>query len=290
MTSLEDVYDGGVGGVTTRRRMLAGATLLAGGTLLSIAGLAVVTTGLGGGPQTISARLYAGVLFGLAAPGVLGGIVVALPAKPHLRIAAAIGASLTLLGVATFTYAYPEHWAGYGRQLTAQVSGVYALGILVLTYCLFAGIVTLRRRNAPGGTVSLTLGSPTVMSLGGDSDEATPSGGGLGGIGVLGSKPDGSVDTQTGGRTERTSRRQRRSHGATSDGGVAHSEIRSPEPSTASTSRRSASADVGDTYCGNCRYFKYRNGASGMQPYCQYHGERLDDMEACEHWEPNRRD
>ncbi len=289
MTSLEDVYDGGVGGVTTRRRMFAGATLLASGTLLSLAGLTVITTGLGGGPQTISARLYAGVLFGLAAPGVLSGIVVALPAKPHLRIAAAIGASLTLLGVATFTYAYPEHWAGYGRQLTAQVSGVYALGILVLTYCLFAGIVTLRQRNDPGGTVSLTLRSPTVI-LGSESDDSESSNDGLGGVGFLGSTPDGSVDTQTGTRSHRSSSRRDSPAGATSDGGVARSDIHTPEPSSESHSRRSPSADVGDTYCGNCRYFKYRNGVSGMEPYCQYHGERLEDMEACEHWEANRRE
>ena len=289
MTSLEDVYDGGVGGVTTRRRMFAGATLLASGTLLSLAGLAVVTTGFAGGPQTISARLYAGVLFGLAAPGVLGGIVVALPAKPHLRIAAAIGASLSLLGVATFIYAYPEHWAGYGRQLTAQVSGVYALGILVLTYCLFAGIVTLRQRNDPGGTVSLTLRSPTI-TLGGRSDDSNTTGGGLGGVGFLGSTPDGSVDTQTGTRSPRSTARRETPAGATSDGGVAHSEIRTPEPSNDTRPRRTPSADVGDTYCGNCRYFKYRNGVSGMEPYCQYHGERLEDMEACEHWEANRRE
>jgi hypothetical protein len=42
-----------------------------------------------------------------------------------------------------------------------------------------------------------------------------------------------------------------------------------------------------DAYCGNCRYFEYVRTNEGMQPRCGYYGEMMDDMDACEEWEPN---
>jgi hypothetical protein len=42
-----------------------------------------------------------------------------------------------------------------------------------------------------------------------------------------------------------------------------------------------------DTYCGNCAHFEYVRTERGMVPYCQRHAEQMDDMEACQQWEPN---
>ncbi len=283
MTSLEDVYDGGVGGVTTRRRLLAGGALLMGGTLLAVLGLLVAVTELGGGgPDNYGARLIAGILFGLAAPAVLGGIVTVLPAQPYLRVVAGLGASLTILGVVSFGYAYPQDWAGYGADFTPVVSAVYALGILVLVYCVFGGIATLKQRNDPGGTVAMMFTQPTRIVT--EQPDSTDQSSGFGGVGLLGADPDGTAQTQTG--TTTTSRSPEddtlSTAGHASDGGVNDQSIQSPGHDTAD---RTA---LTDQYCGNCQFVDYQNQSGGIVPYCQYHGRQLEDMEACDSWQSNR--
>ena len=43
-----------------------------------------------------------------------------------------------------------------------------------------------------------------------------------------------------------------------------------------------------DNYCGNCRHFQYvMDDNDDIQPYCSYHEELLDDMDACSAWVDN---
>jgi hypothetical protein len=42
-----------------------------------------------------------------------------------------------------------------------------------------------------------------------------------------------------------------------------------------------------DTYCGNCRHFQYVMHDDDIEPYCSYHEELLDDMDACPAWVEN---
>lgn len=254
MPSIGDVYDGGVSGVTTRRRLVAGGSVLALGTLLAVVGILVGALF----PGSYTARLYTGLLLGCAAPAVLVGVAIVLPARSVLRLATAVGASITLLGVASFWYAYPEHWAGFGRGLTGVVATIYGLGILVLAYCLFAGIVTLKRRNTPGGMISLTLSSPNIIHR----EAASTDPGGLSSVGTFGSDPEPPAAAQS---------------SPTSDGGVVDDEITSPDPAT-------------DRYCGNCRSFEYDEHTTNFRPYCAHHDRPLEDMEACSAWESNRSD
>jgi hypothetical protein len=46
------------------------------------------------------------------------------------------------------------------------------------------------------------------------------------------------------------------------------------------------SGPTGDAYCGSCRSFQYVRTDAGMRPYCARHDELMDDMDACEQWEP----
>lgn len=39
-----------------------------------------------------------------------------------------------------------------------------------------------------------------------------------------------------------------------------------------------------DTYCGNCRHFQYVMHEDDIEPYCSYHEELMDDMDACPAW------
>lgn len=330
MTGLADAYTDDVGALQSPGRLQAGAVLLGVGTFLSIAALLAAVAN----PTDLHTRRIAGVLGGLAAPALVGGVVAILPANPKLRAAAAIGASITLLGVASFWHAYPDHWAGFGRELTAYVTGIYFTGMLTLVCCCFAGIATFKRRNDPGGTVSLTVGQGETKVV-----TVTEQVGGIGGVGLLGGTPDETVETQTN-RPDRSSassassdsgRSSGRSHGrsahsdtkpspssgsgdgatagggsgagrghggpsasttgagstrgAVSDGGADAEQLRSPAPSEGASGR--PSADVADSYCGNCEHFQYVRTEQGMTPYCGLTSEYMEDMEACEDWTPN---
>lgn len=326
MASLAEAYEGRVGEVQNVERLYLGTTLFLVGAVLAAVGTVVAATDLlaGFGASEFDSRLVAGVLGGVGVPTVVLGVFTVLPAKTRIRAAAAIGASITALGVALFWYAYPSHWAGYGKDLTLAVTAVYLLGTLTLIGCLFAGITTFKRRNDPGGTVRMEVtkqGETKVVEV-----ERSRLQNGFGSVGMFGETPDGEVETQTnrpgsgtagtgtsadgrpqssGGRSSGGSRsstssssttRDRaisRARSAASDGGSTTRDITSPMDDPSSGGERSASASgpgrsqLADTYCGNCEHFQYVRNGQGMQPYCGYYGERMDDMEACDAWEPN---
>jgi len=112
MTSLAEVYEGHVGEVESLRRLYLGIGLFAVGTLLVVTGIVAASTtafsafGLG----TYESRHLAGVLAGLGGPSVFVGVFTILPASRRVRAAAAIGASVAILGVSLFWYAYPTRW------------------------------------------------------------------------------------------------------------------------------------------------------------------------------------
>ncbi|WP_226479663.1 DUF7139 domain-containing protein [Natrinema amylolyticum] len=202
MTSLTEAYDGTAPGVTSRR-LYAGTALVFVGALVAVVAVLVATTDLFGGYAVelsgeMSARFAtvraAGMLAGLSVPTVLVGVFVVLPASRRVQAAAAISASLCLLGVVLFWHAYPEHWRYGSDQLTLEVSAIYLLGLLPAIWCLFSAVATFKQRNDPGGNLEMnvTRHNKTVLEVD-DSSEA----GGLGGIGFLGGTPDGDVETQT---------------------------------------------------------------------------------------------
>ncbi|WP_135819847.1 DUF7139 domain-containing protein [Halostella litorea] len=314
MTSLADVYEGHVGEVQSVRRLYLGTGLFLLGAVLAVVGVVVATTDLLAvvGVDQFGRRLVAGVLGGVGFPTVVLGVFTVLPAETRIRAAAAIGASVTALGVALFWYAYPDHWAGYGRDLTFVVTAVYFLGVITLVGCLFAGIATFKRRNDPGGTVRLEVtkqGETKVVEV--DRSEL---GTGFGSVGTFGETPDGDVETQTnrpdrsggtvgsgsstggaagagGPAAAASSGPGSAAAGPASDGGSAASDITSPMDGRPDDGEvlddGPTTTELTDTYCGNCEHFEYVRTGRGMQPYCGFHGERMDDMEACDEWEPN---
>ncbi|MEF8839737.1 MAG: hypothetical protein V5A18_09560, partial [Haloarculaceae archaeon] len=130
MTSLTDVYNGDVGSVVDHRRRLLGTALFLVGAGIVVAAIAVATTGLREvfGLGLYESREVAGLLAGLGLPGVFVGIFVVLPAGRTVRAAAAIGASLALLGVSLFAYAYPDRWLMVDPTLTIATILLYSLG------------------------------------------------------------------------------------------------------------------------------------------------------------------
>mgnify|MGYP000424580725 CR=1 FL=1 len=280
MTSLADAYDQRAGEVS-RRRLYLGTGLFVGGALLVVGAIvAGGTTALSGlGFSLAAARELAGVLFGLGVPAVFLGIFVVLPASTFYRAAAAVSAGVAVLGVMLFRYAYPDRWytaAGAPTDLTLLVGLVYFAGTITTFWCLFTSIATFKRRNDPGGTVSLTYTengeTRTVRVAAEDADAARAALGG-GGVGVFGGVDEPSTDTGTtdGGATTQDIR----SPGA--DGGEVLTDEPEPDPNPSQA----------DRYCGNCAEFQYVRTDAGIQPYCGFHGEQMDDMDACEEWTPN---
>jgi hypothetical protein len=165
------------------------------------------------------------------------------------------------------------------------VASVYFLGTLVTTWCLFVAVANFKTRNDPGGTVKLEItkdGETRIVEVSNDRLRGT-----LGGIGVLGGTPDGDVDTQTnresstgGGSTNRSSGGRGGTAEGVTDGGA-----------TTTDDAEFLTGDSGeptsDTYCGNCSHFQYVRTDGDIEPYCGYHGELMDDMDACEEWTPN---
>ncbi|WP_255197085.1 DUF7139 domain-containing protein [Halorarius litoreus] len=285
MTSLTEVYEGGAGGADLRR-LYVGVALFLLGAVLTVAGIVVGTSaGAAGvaGLDKFASRELAGVFAGLGLPATFLGAIIVLPkASRRLRAIAGLGALVAVAGVVVFTEVYPRQWYGMPTDYTMPVVAVYFLGAITTFWCLFVAVANFKARNDPGGTVRLEVtkeGKTKVIEVSNDRLRQ-----GLGGIGLLGSTPDGNTPTQT--NSPNTAR---------SDGGaeVTHaSSSTPPQPSPESTRdaeimRDDEPAPQGDVYCGNCEHFSYVRTDDGLQPYCGLHSEAMDDMDACSQWSPN---
>ncbi|MFC7166590.1 DUF7139 domain-containing protein [Halospeciosus flavus] len=302
MTSLADAYDRRAGEVS-RRRVYAGTGLFAAGALMVVAGVVVGTTGITL-PESYTmtavygAREQAVTLVGLGVPAAFLGIYTVLPANRVQRGAAAVGGLLTVAGIALFRSAYPYDWfARQGIPSTEVLTlvAVYSLGMMTVMWCLFTAIATFKRRNDPGGTVTLTMeqnGETRTVEV---PREELDDGGsislpefGAGGVGVFGTDVQQDAESNqpgTPGHHEPVAQRGSNQR-ASSDGGTAANDISSPLDSG-----ESGGAQAGpDRYCGNCAHFDYVRTENGIQPYCGLDDELMDDVEACDEWTPNHGD
>jgi len=298
MTSLSDVYEGGVSTVADPRQRAAGLALFAAGAALVVAAIALATTGLRGvvGLGVIDARWYAGVLAGLGVPAVFVGIFVVLPASDRSRAAAAIGASLAVFGVVLYGYAYPDRWFAADPAVALVTTLIYAAGALLTFWCLFVSVATFKRRNDPGGTARIEIteeGNVRVVSADSSTSE-------FGSVGMFGSDPDGDVPTQTNDPSSSDTIRQPEPTGdgglhqpePTSDGGAVAeqpSNDRVADDALVDDEILQAAKERGspDRYCGNCAHFEYVRADGEITPYCTRYEELMDDMDACEHWDEN---
>ncbi len=287
MTSLTEVYESNEREVSSLRRLYAGAGLVVLGATLAVVAVVVATTDLFSPlvGDEFGAIRWAGILAGLGVPAVLVGVFTVLPAGRTVRAAAAIGSTICLLGVVLFSHAYPHHWRGHGDELTLQVSAVYLLGLCIAFWCLFVAVANFKTRNDPGGTVEMNVtrrGKTKIVEVDGSS--------GLGSVGFLGETPDGEIgtDDSSGGSTPVDAGvTPSPAPEPTGDGGSTTREIRSPPGTDAEIVDGTRAREPADRYCGNCTHFEYVRSSRGMTPYCTRHDEEMDDMDACEEWDPN---
>jgi hypothetical protein len=319
MASLTEVYDGYLRTVTTPRRLSLGGSLFALGAAMVVGSIVVATTGVGAqfGLELIEARRLAGILAGLGLPAAFLGVFTVLPAGPTSRGAAAIGASVAVLGVALFGVAYPARWFGAGDPLAAVTVVVYGAGALTTLGCLFAGLATFKTRVDPGGTARMEIteegGVRLVEGLAGSTPTATASEGSTpasaaGSVGLFGQDPSGAVQTQTnrespsgpeddedddaeilgresqsGSRTRESSHTHPAQRSATADGGSAVQDG-SGEFTDAEFVEAAQERGRPDAYCGNCAHFEYVKVDGKITPYCGLHDGLMEDMDACAEW------
>lgn len=296
MTSLSEVYEGEVRTVVGRRRRWLGMALFALGVSLVVGAIALATTDLASwfGMTVFEARGVAGILAGLGLPAAFIGVFAVLPASSTTRAVAAIGASLAVFGVVLFSYAYPYRWISTAPRLALATTVIYALGTLITFWCLFIGLATFKTRNDPGGNARVELtdeGTVRIIS----TSSSVP---GFSGVGLFGSNPDGDVPTQTNsdtpGGTGTTGSSESPSPEAddgviipepTSDGGSAVAQDAAVDQEVIDAVKQRGQPDE---YCGNCSHFEYVRHDGEIAPYCGFHRELLDDMDACDEWDPNQ--
>lgn len=241
MTSLSEVYKPDAEFQTSLRRLYAGVGLFAFGGLLVITAIVVGSTGLIQ-PQT-AARQWAGVLGGIGVPAAVLGIFAVLPSGRRTRVAAVIGAALSVLGVALFIHAYPCQWVGtncLGEKtlLTLPVALLYSAGVITTLWCLFTGIVNFEARNNPGGTARVevtTQGETKVIEV--PTSELSKF---SGSIGVLGGTPDVEAPDRPGAGGGNTS-------SVASDGGASSNSINDVNDTGGAFIDESEMADAGPT-------------------------------------------
>jgi len=314
MASLTDVYDGHVRTVTTARRVSLGASVFVVGVAMVVGSVGTATTAVGAqfGLDLIEARRLAGILAGVGLPAAILGVFTVLPASRAARAAAAIGASLSVLGVTLFSVAYPTHWFETGASALALASLlVYFAGAITTLGCLFTALATFKTRNDPGGTAKMHLTESGTVRL---VEDTFGTDRGLGGVGLFGTDPDGDVTTQTNRSspprstqdtapedtaevltdTDDTSGRSKTPGGqaATADGGSATVENQPADdhdrfdPAMDDAEFLDAATERGrpDAYCGNCAHFEYVKVDGEIEPYCGLASELMDEMDACSEW------
>ena len=302
----------------------AGALLVVGGILAGATGL-LVSNGFGIWESREIAGILAGL--GVPAVFVGIFTVLPASERVRAAAAIGAGISTLGVALFAHAYPYKWTGAPGPVDLTLQVVAVYFFGALVTFGCLFVAVVNFKTRNDPGGTVTLevahegevrtvevqkdelsefddfenlnALQTELADAAAGDPDNdpepvPTDSEGvaadsadtGLGGVAFMGNTPDGETPTQTNQSDRGVSNSPASGRGvATSDGGTASDDIQSPlDDADSPTQPRQSTTDA---YCGNCQHFQYVRTNEGMQPHCGFYGRTMNDMDACEEWEPN---
>ncbi|MFC6720019.1 DUF7139 domain-containing protein [Halobacteriaceae archaeon SHR40] len=286
MTSLTDVYEGGINTVADPRQRRLGMGLFVIGAAMVVGSIPIATTDLSTilGLDSLAAREVAGILAGLGIPAVFVGIFVVLPAGNASRGAATIGATLATFGVILFQFAYPEQWLSSNPQLAIATTAIYSLGTLITVWCLFISVATFDRRQDPGGTARIEITEEGKVKVVSKSPDLS----GTGSVGLFGNDPDGSVPTQTNEaavtRGSDTTATQSQNPQPTSDGGSAVADDPFVDDEITEAARQRG---IPDKYCGNCAHFKYVRVDGKIRPYCGFDQELMDDMDACEQWEAN---
>ncbi len=266
MPTLEEVYerrldeDEGDGGFRVR----AGMALLSVGVFMMFFGGVVAFS------ETVGAlfdatvpweRWGVGAIFaGAGLPVAFTGVFVVVPAPRRDQAVAGFGILVAFLGVLLFDIAYPSMWQGNDPDLSPLVFTVYALGSFLMFGALFRSVLDIEI-SLPRSSLSFEYEGDDLPSreerireeMSTETRSSTSTDGGVG-FAVA----------------------------DTTDAEVVRKEKEEDEEEEVS---KSSAGFAGDKYCGNCAFYEYVTQNGGGSPFCEFHGEELDDLEACDEHE-----
>lgn len=250
-----------------RRKTIGRITLATSGLLFVIAVLAATTNTLAVfALNTWQSWEVAGAAGGIALPTVIAGIFILLPSNHAERRLAIIGSTIALLGVFLYVLYFPNQWHNDPTDYTFRVTATYFLGAFAAISAVFFSVSNIdiqtktevvfhqlksEARNVinqdPPEHNSKPRRDTTPQSEPGKPEQAANSG--VGFIGNPEQQPEESRDAEI---------------------------IDGDTPETPE--------EAVDRYCGNCEHFQYKHVGDSLQPYCGFHNEAMDDLDACTDW------
>lgn len=161
------------GGIATHEVRVSTGLVL-GGVCLGLGGFAAIALGQGAAvPQEL--RELGAVLAGAGLLVLLWGILAGLPPHRTLRIIGLGGLVIGCLGLAAFSWAYPQNWGKPGlTDHTVTVLGTYVAGLVLIVAATFAALVSdfVLRMQARSRLRSELGREPTDDEIQRDIDEA----------------------------------------------------------------------------------------------------------------------
>jgi hypothetical protein len=257
----------------------------------------------------------------------LGVVVVLPQTTRRVNAAAVLGSAVALFGVVLFTRVYPQAWFDNAFPVVAvyfvgMMTTLWALFSAVASFKTRndpGGTVELRVTEGGETRVVEVSNQSLAQKLGGiglmggtpDGNVETQTAGSSAtstastnttseGAEVMSSSNDESESLTERVRSN-TGRNQRHAGRADATGAASHGGERRARASSGVSDGGTTTEDAEvfsggvdadphpnqDLYCGNCSHFRYVRTDQGMQPYCGLHSEVMDDMDACEEWNPN---
>lgn len=265
MGNMNNVYASAPLNLDRAQRQTLGRTILGASAFLFIISVLAGTTHLldNLGLTWQQSRQLSGVLGGIAIPTLISGVFFLLPSSHAERQLAAIGITVSLVGVILFTIAYPTNWNTSALDMTFLVVAVYFLGTFTAFSAMFFAASNIKI-HTPSSVILKTVreGAQNVLD---DTPTETPT-------------------TQQ----EDPQPQQTQNSGVAFMGDIPSDDPDSPHHQDDAIILGEDSEDppqMIDEYCGNCKHFSYQRVGDERQPYCGLHDELMDNLDPCDDWE-----
>lgn len=115
---------------------------------LGIAGVVIFLYSASLSETAYALRQVAIVTGAIGAPALLVGIVVLLPVDKRMLVVAGVGSAICVFGIVRFVSVYPNNFNVSGPDATAEVVGIYTVGLVFVISATAAALVAHRVEQA----------------------------------------------------------------------------------------------------------------------------------------------
>jgi hypothetical protein len=115
---------------------------------LGLAGIVIFLYGASLSETAYALREIAVVTGAIGAPALLVGVVILLPVDKRMLAVAGGGSVICMVGIARFVSAYPTNFNVGGADATAEVVGIYSVGLVLVVAATAAALIAHRVEQA----------------------------------------------------------------------------------------------------------------------------------------------